>query len=374
MFCLHHISLTHFKNHRKCEFHFEEPVIGITGMNGMGKTNLLDAIYYCCFTKSYFAAQDQLLSTFGLDGFRLEAHFEKQGKHYTVVCIFRPGSRKELLVNGVPYEKFSAHIGLFPAVFVTPDDTELINGGSEGRRKFVDTLLSQLDPLYLQELIHYNKILLQRNSLLKQMAEQQMRDQTLLEVIDSQLAASGELIFKRRQKLTEALLPLANSHYQDIAQKPEPLSINYESQLLQTSFLQWLQNNRERDLFLQRTNAGIHKDDLRFELDEKLFRQVASQGQRKSLLFALKIAEYDLLKKTNGFAPLMLLDDVFEKLDEQRMQNLLYKVCEERQGQVFITDTHETRLNEAFSKLKSASAIHTLVSGSVVKETNISSQ
>jgi DNA replication and repair protein RecF len=206
------------------------------------------------------------------------------------------------------------------------------------------------------------------------MAEQQMRDQTLLEVIDSQLAASGELIFKRRQKLTEALLPLANSHYQDIAQKPEPLSINYESQLLQTSFMQWLQNNRERDLFLQRTNAGIHKDDLRFELDEKLFRQVASQGQRKSLLFALKIAEYDLLKKTNGFAPLMLLDDVFEKLDEQRMQNLLYKVCEERQGQVFITDTHETRLNEAFAKLKSASAIHTLVSGSVVKETNISSQ
>jgi DNA replication and repair protein RecF len=143
---------------------------------------------------------------------------------------------------------------------------------------------------------------------------------------------------------------------------------------LQTSFLQLLQNNRERDFYLQRTNAGIHKDDLCFELDEKLFRQVASQGQRKSLLFALKIAEYDLLKNVNGFAPLLLLDDVFEKLDEQRMQNLLHKVCEERQGQVFITDTHETRLNQAFSKLKSVSAIHTLASGPDVKETIISSQ
>ncbi len=357
MLQLSKISLTLFKNYDFNAFDFTSRVIGICGLNGKGKTNLLDAIYYCCFTKSYFTGTDQLNISFGKEGFRLEALFENAAGAQKVVCINRGTAKKEFFLNEVPYEKLSKHIGLLPTVMIAPDDIEIITGGSEGRRKLIDTILCQLDANYLQQLMIYNKVLLQRNSLLKQFAEKGSTDEALLQILDLQLTGPGNYVFEKRKQFTLELVPLVQDFYKQIAENDEIVRIVYESKLLQNSFEELLTKNRERDGYLQRTNAGPHKDDLSFELNGQPFKSIASQGQRKSLLFAVKLAEFEIIKSNKGFAPLLLLDDVFEKLDESRMKNLLHWVCNENQGQVFITDTHKERLKVAFAQLNVAGQI-----------------
>lgn len=351
MLQLSRISITHFKNYDFTSFDILSRVVGICGLNGRGKTNLLDAIYYCCFTKSYFTGADQLNIGFGKDGFRLEAQFENNAGLQKVVCINRGPARKELFLNDVPYERLSRHIGLLPTVMIAPDDVEIITGGSEGRRKLVDTILCQLDAQYLQHLMVYNKVLLQRNSLLKQFAEKSTNNDELLGILNEQLIPPGNYVFKKRKEFATNFIPLVQEFYKQIAENDEVVRINYESKLSSHSFADLLATNRERDQWLQRTNAGPHKDDLLLELNGQPFKSIASQGQRKSLLFALKLAEYEIIKFNKGFAPLLLLDDVFEKLDDNRMKNLLHWVCNENQGQVFITDTHKERLQYAFQQL-----------------------
>ena len=351
MLRLSKISLTLFKNYDFSTFDFDSRVIGICGLNGRGKTNLLDAIYYCCFTKSYFTASDQLNTSFGKEGFRLEAQFQNGAELQKIVCINRGGAKKEFFLNDVPYERLSKHIGLLPTVMIAPDDIELITGGSEGRRKLVDTILCQLDSSYLQQLMIYNKVLAQRNSLLKQFAEKATTDEPLLQIRDQQLVAPGNYVFEKRKGFAVEFVPMVKNFYKQIAENDEVVGIAYESKLLQQSFEGLLIKSRERDGYLQRTNAGPHKDDLVLELNGQAFKSIASQGQRKSLLFALKLAEYEIIKNQKGFAPVLLLDDVFEKLDESRMKNLLHWVCNENQGQVFITDTHKERLQFAFEQL-----------------------
>ncbi len=357
MLFLSKIALTQFKNYNAASFGFTERVIGICGLNGRGKTNLLDAIYYCCFSKSYFTKTDGLNVQFDNDGFRLESVFEKQKETQKIICINRVAGKKELLLNDAPYEKFSHHIGKFPAVMIAPDDIELITGGSEERRRFMDIVLSQLYAEYLQQLMQYNKVLQQRNSLLKRFAEQGKTDWPLLEVLDEQLMAPGNFIYAKRKTFTEELIPLVQKFYEQIADKNEMVSIQYDSRLNDSSFHDLLNHYRQKDFMLQRSNAGIHKDDILFQLNGQPFKTTASQGQRKSLLFALKLAEFELLKANKGFAPLLLLDDVFEKLDDNRMQQLLHWVCNENEGQVFITDTHKDRLQDAFNKLNTAHQI-----------------
>ncbi len=372
MLFLSKITLTQFKNYPLSSFHFTERIIGICGLNGKGKTNLLDAIYYCCFTKSYFSKTDGLNVQFENDGFRLEtassisskgggngediseAPKEVQINSNEIVCIFRGTGKKEILLNGVAYTKFSEHIGKFPAVMIAPDDIELITGGSEERRRFIDTILCQVDAAYLQQLIQYNKVLLQRNHLLKRFAEQGKTDWPLLEVMDEQLMAPGNFIYDQRKICSLALIPLVQKFYHQIANNEEEISLQYDSRLNEQPFYDLLNHNRQKDFLLQRSNAGIHKDDILFQLNGQPFKTTASQGQRKSLLFALKLAEFELLKANKGFAPLLLLDDVFEKLDDNRMHQLLHWVCNENEGQVFITDTHKERLQEAFEKLNTA--------------------
>lgn len=351
------ISLTLFKNYNFTSFEFSSRVIGICGLNGKGKTNLLDAIYYCCFTKSYFTSTDQLNISFGNEGFRLEAMFQNDSGSQKVVCINRGSAKKELFLNEVPYEKLSKHIGLLPTVMIAPDDIEIITGGSEGRRKLIDTILCQLDSNYLQQLMIYNRVLLQRNSLLKQFAEKTHTDEALLQILNEQLAGPGNFVFERRKTFSAEFVPLVQNFYKQIAENDELVRISYESKLLQHRLEDLLIKNRERDGYLQRTNAGPHKDDLFFELNGQPFKSIASQGQRKSLLFALKLAEYEIIKSKKGFAPILLLDDVFEKLDESRMKNLLHWVCNENEGQVFITDTHKERLQFAFEQLNVAGQI-----------------
>jgi len=345
------ITITQFKNYSSSTFNFNERIIGICGLNGKGKTNLLDTIYYCCFTKSYFTKIDGLNCQFNSDGFRIES---VTGKANKIICIFKGVGKKEISLNDVVYTKFSEHIGKFPCVIIAPDDVELIMGGSEERRLFIDTVISQMDAAYLQRLIIYNKVLQQRNSVLKKFAEQGKVDWTLLEVLDEQLIEPGNYIFSKRKDFTLQMIPLVQQFYNQIANNEELVSLNYESQLITQDFEAVLNQYRQKDFILQRSNGGVHKDDLSIQLNGQVFKTTASQGQRKSLLFALKLAEFELLKIDKGFAPLLLLDDVFEKLDDARMQNLLHWVCNKNDGQVFITDTHKERLEQALSGLKSA--------------------
>lgn len=281
----------------------------------------------------------------------------KQKKTDQIVCVFRGGSKKEFLLNGIPYAKYSAHIGKYPGVMIAPDDIGLVAGGSEERRRFIDTVICQIDPEYLQQLITYNKVLLQRNSLLKRFAELGKTDWSLLEVLDAQLVSPGKYIHTIRQQFTTQMIPLVQQFYRQIANNEELVTLQYESQLNTVDFDDLLNQYREKDFMLQRTNGGIHKDDIAIQLNGQIFKTTASQGQRKSLLFALKLAEFELLKSNKGFTPILLLDDVFEKLDDQRMKNLLQWVCNENNGQVFITDTHKERLKEAFDELGTAHQI-----------------
>ena len=370
MLRLHHISLLQFKNYSNRSYDFTERIIGICGKNGVGKTNLLDAIHYLCFTKSYFSRLDTINVQHGSAGFRLEGDFDLSDKPEKAICILRETGRKEFSVNDNPYDKFSQHIGHYPCVVIAPDDAALITGGSEERRKFLDSLLSQLDKDYLQHLITYTKTLQYRNSLLKNFAETGKRNTELLDIIDEQLIKPGEIIFNKRKEFLVSFLPIAKHLYNDIAQSPsavnlssgvltkvgtmagkEDVNLFYESELLLASFEELLKLNRNKDCIAQRTSSGIHRDDLDIQLGNQLFKNIASQGQRKSLLFALKLAEMEILKKEKGFAPLLLLDDVFEKLDEDRISNLLNKVCVENEGQVFITDTNEERLKQHLNTL-----------------------
>jgi DNA replication and repair protein RecF len=287
----------------------------------------------------------------GQQGFRIDGEIEITDKKEKAVCILRETGKKEFSVNDGAYEKFSEHIGRYPCVIIAPDDIQIITDGSEERRRFLDALLSQIDKLYLQHLINYTKILAQRNSLLKSFYETGNRDISLLDVLDQQLLKPGEYIFQKRKQFLVSFLPAAKKLYNEIAKQEEETELHYSSELNQCSFTELLHLNRQRDMAAQRTTGGIHKDDLVFNLSGQLFRNIASQGQRKSLLFALKLAEMDVLRDNKGFAPLLLLDDVFEKLDEDRIANLLHRVCIENNGQVFITDTNEERLVEHLNNL-----------------------
>jgi DNA replication and repair protein RecF len=351
MLRLQSISLFQFKNYGQQNFQFSKKVIGICGNNGVGKTNLLDAIYYLCFTKSYFSSTDATAVMQGQQGFRLQGIFDINGEKADVTCILRENAKKEFSMDGEIYSRTSKHIGKLPCTIIAPDDVDLIIGGSEGRRKFLDAITCQINPDYLQQLIDYNKLLLQRNSLLKSFAERGKIDENLLQVLNQQIIPRGEYIFNERKVFLQQFLPRVSAHYQSIAQNNEPLQVQYQSQLLTENFSQLLQINKQRDLALQRTTTGIHRDDLMFLLHDVPFKQTASQGQRKSLLFALKLTEYETLEQQKNIAPILLLDDVFEKLDADRMQNLLQEVCIEKKGQVFITDTHRERLEKNLSAI-----------------------
>lgn len=345
------ISLTQFRNYTFRSFDFTEKITAICGKNGSGKTNLLDAIYYLCFTRSYFSRPDSQNVQHGLQGLRLEGVLDKNNTPFRIVNVLRESNKKEFSIDNEVYKKLSAHIGKFPCVMIAPDDTELIVGGSEERRKFMDTILSQLSRDYLSELIAYTKILQQRNSLLKAAAENRRMDDALLDILDQQLSSKGQWIFEKRKTFLADFLPLVQAQYISIAGKDDTVTLSYDSQMLNASLETLLQDNRQRDLYMQRTSCGIHKDDIEITMQDMAFKSLASQGQRKSLLFALKLAEFITLQQQKGFSPILLLDDVFEKLDAERMHNLLLKVCIEEDCQVFITDTHSERLTNAFQAL-----------------------
>ena len=343
------ITLLQFRNYSSAAFDFQAPVTCIAGPNGSGKTNLLDAVYYLCYTKSYFSAYQQNNVQNGLDGFRVTGVFNRNGRQETISCKWKD-SKKEIYNNDVEYEKVTDHIGVYSAVMIAPDDTELITGSSELRRKWVDGILGQVDKTYLEKLMRYQRILQQRNAWLKIQYLKPAENNTELEYYDAELVADGTYIYEQRKAFLKDFLPLLNDFYHRLSGGKEAIQVSYTSDLAQKSLATWLAQNLQYDLRYQRTQRGIHKDDWDFRLNDLQLKQFGSQGQKKSFLFALKLAQYAYLSKALGHLPILLLDDIFEKLDQNRMEALLRIIRGEGFGQVILTDTHPERIREAFGK------------------------
>lgn len=346
---LQQIKLTNFRNYEFETVEFSERLNLISGLNGMGKTNLLDAIYYLCMGKSHFQSTDRNVVRKGEDFFRLEGHFSLE-KPEKIVAKVVPGKQKVMERNDAAYARLSEHVGMLPVVFLAPDDTALALEGSEERRRFMDNTLCQLDQRYLDELLTYNRILDKRNALLKQFAEQGGFNPLLLETYNHQLEAPATYIFQQRQWFIGLFQPAFNQFYGSISEEAEPVECEYRTQLSQGNFTEMLEKTADKDRFLERTSVGVHKDDLIFSMKSLPLKRFASQGQLKSFVLAMKLAQYELLRQHKQKLPLLLLDDLFDKLDDHRASQLISLLVSGDFGQVFITDTHPERAEEMAKK------------------------
>jgi DNA replication and repair protein RecF len=365
---LEKISLLNFKNYEELALTFSSQVNFFTGLNGSGKTNLLDAIYYLSFSKSAFNSTDSQNIKHGSDFFMIQGNYIRKGKKDQVQCNFSMGQKKVLQLNKTSYDKFSEHIGQFPSVLISPNDTDLIREGSEERRKFFDAILSQVDHLYLNEIIKYNQILKQRNSLLKQFNEKNYVDKDLLDSYDIPLLQSGHYIYKRRKAFLEEFIPVFLTHYQNLSEKKEEVTLTYFSQADAENFEKDFAGSLNKDIALQRTTRGIHRDDFIFKIGEHPLKNLGSQGQQKSFVIALKLAQFDIIKKEKGIKPLLLLDDIFDKLDDKRINKMMEMVANQSFGQLFITDARIDRSEKFFSQINSKISIFKIEKGTVITD------
>lgn len=355
---LNALHITHYKNVSSAEYRFEKPIHCFVGNNGIGKTNTLDAIYHLAMGRSYFSSINAHTIQHDADFMRVEGHFFREGSIERIECQLRRNEPKIFIRNGKKYTKLSEHIGLLPTVMISPSDVDLINEGSQTRRSFIDRLIGQADSIYLQQLIHYQKVLQQRNALLKQMGRFAQNAQETLTIYNEQLVQLGEPIHKARVHYLTSFEPLFQNRYKSISSGKEKVGLIYESQLLEGDFSTLLDQGTAKDIKAQFTTSGIHKDDLAFEIDGHPIKKFGSQGQRKSFLIALKLAQFDMLKKSTAITPLLLLDDIFDKLDEQRVAQIINLVHEASFGQLFITDTHPERTAEVIKQTGQPFELH----------------
>jgi DNA replication and repair protein RecF len=343
---LHAISLFNYKNFTQEQFEMDAKINCFVGKNGVGKTNVLDAIYHLATGKSYFNPQSVQNIKHGEEFFVIEGVFEKNERKETIHCSLKKGQKKLLKRNGKVYEKFSDHVGFIPLVIISPADSDLITEGSETRRKFMDSVLAQLDNTYLHQLIQYQKTVSQRNALLKYFALNRTFDATTLSIYDEQLAELGPQLFEKRAQFITDFTPIFNAHHQVITGQAESVQLVYESHLFDGNFLDQLKEKLSVDRVLQYTSVGIHKDDLSFQIDHFPIKKFGSQGQQKSYLIALKLAQFEFIKKQSGVKPILLFDDVFDKLDEFRVGKIIDMVNKDSFGQLFISDTHPERTEQ----------------------------
>lgn len=337
------LSLVNYKNIASASFEFDQKINCFTGSNGIGKTNVLDAIYHLSFGKSYFNPVSLQNIMHGEDFFVVEGQFEKNSREETVLCSLKKGQKKMMKRNGKAYEKFSDHVGFLPLVIISPADRDLITEGSEERRKFIDSVIAQSDKNYLKNIVNYHKVLAQRNSLLKYFALNNTFDKETLNIYNEQLHNYGTPVFESRKAFLETFVPIFNERYKAISGGKETVNLVYESQLFNGNLKILLEENLGRDKALQFTSTGIHKDDLGFEIDGYPVKKFGSQGQQKSFLVALKLAQFNFIKKQAGETPILLLDDIFDKLDENRVAQIISLVEHENFGQIFLSDTHPER-------------------------------
>lgn len=346
---LKHLSLLNFKNYENLEIDFSVGVNCITGPNGVGKTNLLDAVYYLALTKSYFNPIDRQMVRHDEKMMMVKGEFTDDDKAETIICSLRSGQKKMVKRNRKEYSKISEHIGLIPIVIITPFDSFLILEGSDVRRKFVDGIISQEDQGFLQLLIQYNRALAQRNMLLKHFSREHHFDADALEIWDEKLIELGEAVYSKRNAFIENFIPVFLDFYKRIGGEDEKVNIEYRSSLSEGNYKQQLKNSIQDDLIKQYTTKGVHKDDLVFTIDGYPLKKFGSQGQQKTFLLALKLAQFRQMQEKMEKAPILLLDDIYDKLDSKRMRHLMDLVSEKGFEQIFITDTHPTRVKEMFN-------------------------
>ena len=342
---LKELKLTNFKNCESADMQFSEKINCFVGLNGAGKTNILDAIYYLAFCKSYFTTTDKQNIRHGGDFFAIHGDFVTDNNETeTISCVQKEATKKSFKCNKKEYERLADHIGKIPLVMISPYDRDLINDGSDLRRKFIDGVISQFDSVYLGDLLQYNKVLAQRNTQLKQFWENRSFDANLLSLWDEQLIRYAAPIYEKRKAFLQDFMPIFQKYYDIVSETSEKVDIVYESALHEKTMEVLLRESLEKDRYSSYTNVGIHKDDLGFLIDNHQVKRFGSQGQQKSFVVAIKLAQFDFNYQKIGFKPILLLDDIFDKLDDNRVAQLVKLVGNDYFGQVFITDTQRQRV------------------------------
>lgn len=360
------LSLINFKNYAEANLEFSEKINCFVGNNGAGKTNLLDAIHYLSFTKSYFNTVDVQNIRHEADFFAIHGEYQRNGgPPEQLSCLQKRNQKKVFKLNKKEHERLADHIGLYPLVMVSPYDYDLINDGSELRRKFIDSVISQFDRVYLDDLIHYNKVLAQRNALLKQFADENYFDLSMLGILNDQLTPSGLRIFEKRKTFLFDFAPIFTQYYGLITGEKEEVSITYLSNLLDEDFGQLLIASLERDKAMRYTTTGVHKDDLDFRINGFPLKKYGSQGQQKSYMIAIKLAQFEFTRLKVGFKPVLLFDDIFDKLDSLRVEKLVKLVSNDSFGQVFITDTQLERIDQIFRSINISHKVYSVAEGAV---------
>jgi DNA replication and repair protein RecF len=363
---LENIRVEQYRNYGLTQLNFVPGINCFAGRNGSGKTNLLDAIYYLCSGKSYFNALDQQLIRNDENYFSLKGSFQKHGHAEEVMCVLIKGRRKVIKRNDVQYAKIMDHYGEFPVVMVAPVDIELITGGSEERRRWLDSTIAMANHEYLVTLVKYEKLLEQRNAELRKQAKSDDPDPNLLEVFNQMLAPPGEEIVRLREEFIQGFLPYFRNYHAALSKGYEEVNISYISKLKEESFEFLLKNNTRKDIFLERTTTGPHKDDLEFLISGYPLKLYGSQGQQKTFLLALKLSQYSFMQQVKGLNPLLLLDDISERLDEERLKILFKLLDEEITGQVFITDSSAERVQVLLKKSRRESYFYIIENGTVI--------
>ncbi len=351
------LKLFNFKNHSEKSFDFSPEINCFVGNNGAGKTNILDALHYLSMAKSFLGNLDAQNILHESDFFAIEAEIQGDEKNDIIKVQLPKEGKKIIKKNDKTYERIADHIGFLPSVMISPYDANLISDGSESRRKFLDAMISQTDSDYLFALIQYQKTLQQRNALLKYFAKNRTFDLDSLEIYNEPLTKFGTQIFEKRQRFVASILPTIQHFYEIISKGNEKVTVIYESNLNEQNFEEILSENLEKDRVLTYTSRGIHKDDLRFEMNGNLIKKFGSQGQQKSFLIALKLAQIKRIKDITNKNPILLLDDIFDKLDDNRVSQLIELVNQQNFGQIFITDTHRERTESVVKRINEESKI-----------------
>lgn len=351
------LKLFNFKNHSEKSFDFSPEINCFVGNNGAGKTNILDALHYLSMAKSFLGNLDAQNILHESDFFAIEAEIQGEEKNDIIKVQLPKEGKKIIKKNDKTYERIADHIGFLPSVMISPYDSNLISDGSESRRKFLDVMISQTDSDYLFALIQYQKTLQQRNALLKYFAKNRTFDLDSLEIYNDPLTKFGTQIFEKRQRFVASILPTIQHFYEIISKGNEKVTVIYESDLNEQNFEEILSENLEKDRVLTYTSRGIHKDDLRFEMNGNLIKKFGSQGQQKSFLIALKLAQIKRIKDITNKNPILLLDDIFDKLDDNRVSQLIELVNQQNFGQIFITDTHRDRTESVVKRINEESKI-----------------